>query len=153
MKTNRQANIITDKQESKKNVKYSKELEEFEIVGFIKSQPDLLRQLRMNYETKIFGPGHKLSVGKSDAKHGSYDIFGARICYYYNARREEDFINFLVAKFFEINPNPDSEIRKVFTRILHNYGLCWFGCRHEGKKRLYKNPVTIKNNKKHTIIR
>jgi hypothetical protein len=126
-----------------KPVKYSKELKEFETVGFIKSQPDLLKKLRMYYEPKIFGPGNKLSVGKSDAKYGLYDIFGDRICYYYDTRREDDFTNFLVAKFLEKNPNPNSEIRKVFTRLLHNYGLCWFGCRHEGKKRFYKNQTRI----------
>ena len=120
-----------------KRFKYSKELKEFEIVGFVKSQPDILRRLRMYYEPKIFCPGHKLSVGRADAKYGTYDIFGDKICYYYDIRREDDFINFLVKIFLEKNPDPDSEIRKVFTRLLHNHGLCWFGCVHEGKKKFY----------------
>jgi hypothetical protein len=93
----------------------------------------------MRYEPKIFSPGNKLSIGRNDAKYGLYDIFGDKMCYYYDARREDDFTDFVVAKFLEKNPDPDSEIRKAFTRLLHNYGLCWFGCSHEGKKRFYKN--------------
>lgn len=64
-----------------KPVKYSKELKEFETVGFVKSQSDLLRQLRMHYGRylKIFCPGNKLSIGRSDAKYGTYEIFGDRL--------------------------------------------------------------------------
>ena len=122
-----------------KPVKYSKELKEFETIGFVKSQSDLLNQLRRHYGRylKIFCPGKKLSIGRSDAKYGTYEIFGDKMCYYYDIRREDDFINFLVTKFLEKNPDPNSEIRKVFTRLLHNHGLCWFGCLHGGKKRFY----------------
>lgn len=125
----------------RKPTKYSKELKEFEINGFVKSsdESDLLTQLRRHYGRylKKFSAGHNISIGTAGAKYGSYDLFGDRICYYYDIRKEENFIDFLVKKFLEKNPDPNSEIRKVFTRILHTYGLCWFGCIHRGKKRFY----------------
>ena len=122
----------------KKSVKYSKELKEFETVGFVKSRSDLLQRLRVYYGRylKIFCPAKRRSLGRNYAKYGSYELFGDKICYYYDVRREDEFINFLVNKFLEENPEPDSNIRKVFTGLLHNYGLCWFGCRHEVKKEL-----------------
>lgn len=122
-----------------KPIKYLKEFEEFETVGFVKSQPGLLNQLRRRYGTclKIFCPGNSLSIGKGDAKYGVYHILGDRMCYYYHAEKEDDFVNFLVKKFLEKNPGHNSEVRKAFTRVLHYYGLCWAGCVHEGKKRFY----------------
>jgi hypothetical protein len=42
-------------------------------------------------------------------------------------------VDFLVEMFYEKNPNPDVEIRKVFTRLLHLHRLHWFGYRHVGK--------------------
>lgn len=43
-----------------------------------------------------------------------------------NIRRDKEFIEFLVKKFFDENPEPDKEIRKIFTRILHYHNtLVW----------------------------
>lgn len=126
----------------RKPIKYLLHFEEFETKGFIKTpgESDLLVQLRWRYGKylKIFNAGHNISIGRTGAKYGSYDIFGSKLCYYYDKRREKDFINFLVEKFFEKNPDADSDIRKVFTRVLHSHGLCWFGCVH-GKLRAFRH--------------
>ena len=83
---------------------------EFDTAYFVKSQPDLLRQLRR------------------------HEMFGDKICYYYDIIREDDFINFLVKKSLEKNPDPNREMRKVFMKLLHNHGLCWFGYIHLDKR-------------------
>lgn len=126
----------------RKPIKYLPFIKEFETNGFIEApgESDILWQLRWRYSKylKIFNVGHNISIGRSGARYGPYDIFGSKVCYYYDNRRKNDFIDFLVKKFFEKNPEPDSEIRKVFTRILHAYGLCWFGCVHSSKPRAFK---------------
>lgn len=131
-------------------IKYARELEEFKTKGFIKAigQSDFLAQLRERYAEylRIFAAGNNNSVGKIGA-YGSFDIFGNRICYYYDKRKENDFVDFIVEKFFEKNPEPNMEIRKVFTRILHQHGLCWAGCIHTGKPKIHwDKPEDIEEN-------
>jgi hypothetical protein len=36
----------------------------------------------------------------------------------------------LEAKFVETNPDTPKQLRKVFTRFMHNFGLHWSGCQH-----------------------
>lgn len=118
---------------------YLESIDEFENNGFIKciSENYGLKKLRERYgeHLKIFNSGHNISIGRAGAKYGTYEIFGGKTCYYYDIRREKEFVNYLVDRFYNNNPNPDKEIRKVFTRILHAHRLHWFGCRHSGKNR------------------
>lgn len=123
-------------------MEYSQEIHglicEFETKGFVKtphSRNTVLNRLRYQYGEylRIFRAGCNNSVGKASAKYGVYDVFGNKISYYYDIRKKDKFVNFLVEMFHEKNPNPDMEIRKVFTRLLHTHRLHWFGCRHVGK--------------------
>lgn len=128
---------------------YLSEIDEFEINGFIKSPGNsyILTRLRIHHGEylRIFNAGFNISAGRTGSKYGIYDVFGDRICYYYDIRREKEFVDFLVKKFYEKNPNPDSGIRKVFTRILHSHKLHWFGCVHEGKDRCDKSTIELGN--------
>lgn len=96
---------------------------------------------------RIFNVGCHISVGRTGAKYGTYDIFGDRICYYYDIRRKKEFVDFLIGKFYEKNQNPDADIRCVFTRILHTHKLHWFGCRHDGKDRYDVSKIDTRNMK------
>ena len=113
---------------------------EFETKGFIEPPSNssyILNKLRDQYREylKIFNSGFGVSAGRTGSRYGTYDIFGDRICYYYDIRKEKEFVNHLVKKFYDNNPVPDKEIRKVFTRILHIHRLHWYGCRHSAKIR------------------
>ena len=134
---------------------YLELMDEFEIKGFVKcpSGNQSLNKLREQYGEylKIFNSGYNISVGRTGAKYGTYDIFGDRTCYYYDIRKEKEFVNYLVEKFYEKNPDPDKEIRKVFTRILHIHRLHWFGCRHGGKIRYDINKTELNNSKEYDL--
>jgi hypothetical protein len=111
---------------------------EFETEGFVKTPHNknaVLNRLRSQHaeHLRIFRAGCNNSVGKACAKYGVYDVFGNKICYYYDIRKKDKFVNLLVEIFYEKNPNPGVEIRKVFTRLLHLHRLHWFGCCHAGK--------------------
>jgi hypothetical protein len=122
-----------------RKINYLPDVYEFETEGFVKSSRNktVLNRLRSQYGTylRMFNAGCNNSIGRSGAKYGSYDIFGNKICYYYDIRKESEFVDFLTRLFYENNPDPDEEIRKVFTRILHLHKLHWLGCRHSGKYR------------------
>lgn len=124
-------------------------IEEIEAKGFVETPNNssyVLIKLRerLGENLKIFNAGFNISVGRTGARYGTYDIFGDRICYYYDIRRDKEFVDFLIKKFFDKNPDPDKEIRKIFTRILHYYRLHWFGCCHSGKSRYGKNVEKLK---------
>ena len=135
-----------------KNIKkhLSDVIGEFETKGFIESQSDsyILARLRNQYREylKIFSSGFGVSAGRTGSKYGIYDIFGNRICYYYDSRKESQFVDHLVKKFYDKNPVPDKEIRKVFTRILHVHRLHWYGCRHSAKIRYDVKEVQLNSN-------
>lgn len=121
---------------------YLTTIEEFETKGFVESPYNasyILKKLRQKFgeNLKLFNTGYNLAIGRTGAKYGTYDIFGKRLCYYYDVRRNKEFVDFLVNKFFDKNPEPDKEIRKSFTRILHSHRLHWFGCVHSGKTRYH----------------
>lgn len=96
----------------------------FETKGFVESFSNqyLLNILRERYNQyfKVFDAGCKISAGRL-TKYGAYT-------YYYDKRREKQFVDFLVNNFYTQNPDPDSDLRSSFTRILHIHGLCWGGC-------------------------
>lgn len=122
-----------------RNIKYLPEVHEFETEGFVKSSHNstVLDRLRSQYGKylKTFNAGNNNSIGRSGARYGSYDVFGSRICYYYDIRKEGKFVDFITKLFYDNNPSPNEEIRKVFTRVMHVHGLHWFGCRHQGMRR------------------
>lgn len=115
-------------------------IEEFRSKGFVKcisKNNQGLIKLRELYgeHLKILNFGNKISAGRTGSKYGIYEIFGNKICYYFDERRSKEFVNYLVEIFYDKNPNPDKEIRKAFTRMLHAHRLHWFGCVHSGKPR------------------
>lgn len=121
---------------------------EFENKGFVASfsNPYLLDKLRKRYNQyfKIFDGGCKISAGRL-TKYGIYEIFGEKIKYYYDIRREDEFINFLVNRFYKQNPNAGPDIQSSFTRILHSHGLCWAGCVfHNSNIDIKKFKYTVK---------
>jgi hypothetical protein len=108
-------------------------VQEFETKGFIKHIDGyLLPILRNSYGRylRIFNSGYNVSAGRSGAKYGTYEVFGERICYYYDYRKEKEFTNHLVDIFYRKNPIPDIGAKKSFTRLLHAHGLHWAGCIH-----------------------
>lgn len=106
-------------------------IKEFESKGFVESFSNryLIRKLRKRHNQyfKIFDGGCKTSAGRL-TKCGIYQIFGKRIIYYYDIRRKQEFVDFLINKFYGHNLEPGKELKSQFTRILHSHGLCWSGC-------------------------
>lgn len=113
-----------------------REIEEFISLGFARSTDALLRYMRRNDDSctshiRIFRPGVSARAGRQGSTtYTSSDIFGCTfgLLYLYDIRRKEEFVDFLVDKFIASNPNPDTGIRKAFTRILHTNKLHWKGC-------------------------
>lgn len=106
-------------------------IEEFKDKGFVESFSnhhflDILRERYAQY-FKVFDAGHKISAGRL-TRRGVYEIFGKRMIYYYDRRREDEFVDFLVDKFYTNNPDASQDIQSSFTRVLHIHGLCWAGC-------------------------
>ena len=115
------------------------DVQELNEKGFAKTSGRLLYYMRNNDvpNIKIFRAGGRVSSGsKGSIKYSFSDIFGDRHTYCFDIRRKKEFVDFLVAKFFMVNEDPDSNIRKVFTRLLHQHGLHWDECRC-GKKNKY----------------
>lgn len=115
-------------------------INEFEEKGFVPSDVNLRKILRYHGEQfKIFNSG-------TNPKYASYEIFGdSYFIYYYDTRREKEFVDFLVEKFYDKNPSPNREMKAAFTRILHHHNLCWHGCYHTGKKTLKDEEEAINN--------
>ena len=108
------------------------EIQELNQKGFARMSRRLLYYIRINNMPyiKFFRIGMTATSGsKGSIKYSSLDIFGDRHEYCFDIRRKKEFVDFLVAKFFVVNENPDMSIRKVFTRILHHHGLHWGECR------------------------
>lgn len=115
-------------------------IDEFERNGFVRGHGGtVLNILRKEYSDRYrrFDSGNNNAVGRSGGRYGSYDIFGDRMCYYYDIERKEEFVRFLVERFYGQNPlargdgeGEGSEMRKIFTRMLHDHGMCWDRCRH-----------------------
>lgn len=108
------------------------ELEEFESRGFIQhsGNVNLLRRLRVQYGEyfRMFKSGTRGCGCCPSSRHGSWNIFGHHLYYYYDIRKKEDFVKFLTEKFYNKNPLPDTNIRREFTRLLHYHGLHWEEC-------------------------
>lgn len=115
------------------------EIQELNKKGFARISSRLLYYIRTNYmsDIKFFRPGSITTSGsKGSIKYSSSDVFGDHHAYCFDIKRKKEFVDFLVGKFFRVNGDPGSGIRKVFTRILHQHGLHWDECRC-GKKNKY----------------
>lgn len=109
----------------------STKIKEFESTGFTKSSPVLLNYTRnkKDINVRIFRYGATARAGrKGTIRYSSIDIFGERIVYIYNIEHKDNFVDFIVDKFLNKNPDPDKGIRSAFTRALHLNGLHWYGC-------------------------
>lgn len=130
-----------------KNPRYAnKLLKEFEDKGFVPSFSNsrFLSKLRERYSYKVFNAGCKISAGRL-SKYGIYEVFGKRMTYYYDIKRKDEFVNFLVEKFYSQNPDASSDLQGSFTRLLHIHGLCWAGCvLHNSAINIRKFKNTIK---------
>lgn len=72
------------------------------------------------FDSKIGGSS------QGSMKYSIRDILGENnYMYYFNIDNTEKFVNFLVKKFYEKNPNPEKGLKKAFTRLLHLHGLHW----------------------------
>lgn len=115
------------------------EIQEFNEKGFVRISKRLLYYIRINNisDIKFFRPGSiNPAGGTRSIRYSSSDIFGDHHAYCFDIKRKKEFVDFLVEKFFIANEHPDSGIRKVFTRILHQHRLHWEECTC-GKKNKY----------------
>jgi hypothetical protein len=116
-----------------KNV--SNEIIEFEMIGFARPSDKLLDYIRgNNILVKIF---NSTKTKGSNRKNGPIKIFGDYYRYYYKIEFQKEFVDFLVEKFYKNNPDPDPNIKKAFTRILHDNGLHWEWCCHARDRHKY----------------
>lgn len=86
-------------------------------------------------DIRFFRSGSVSTSGKGSIKYSSSDIFGDRHAYCFDIKRKKEFVDFLVTKFFKVNKDPDDNIRKAFSRILHQHGLHWEECRCRKKNK------------------
>ncbi len=117
------------------------DIQELNKKGFVRISSRLLYHIRINAmsDIKFFRPGSITTSGsKGSIKYSSADIFGDHHAYCFDIKRKKEFVDFLVGKFLRVNEDPDSGIRKVFTRILHQHGLHWDECTCD-KKNKYDN--------------
>ena len=131
-----------DKSCMKKNV--PEEIIEFEIIGFSRASDKLLDYIRKNnILVKIFNSTKTKGANRSN---GPIKVLGEYYRYYYKIECKKEFVDFLVEKFYRINPDSDQSIQKAFTRILHNNGLHWKGCCRDNRdaniKMVYKKWYT-----------
>lgn len=117
------------------------DIDEFEKYGFIRStrSSGTINKLRLSHGEyfRIF-KSSIIDTMSRNPKYSACDVFGETFVFCYDERREQEFINFLVDKFYEKNPQPSRGVRTAFTRILHQHNLCWQGCHHPGKKAIGK---------------
>jgi len=122
---------------------YMPEIEEFKSKGFIQNSGNmnLLIRLRVQYGEyfRIFKTGTHGCGYCNTSKNSSLNIFGHRLHYYYDIRRKDDFVKYLVEKFYKKNPMADRYTRREFTMLLHSHGLCWKECYCEVEKNKKEN--------------
>ena len=126
----------------------SEEIKMFIEKGYARASATLLYRLRNNpigIEIRFFDPKAGNSKSLGSIKYSSRDILGDVYSYYFDTERTENFINFLVGKFYEKNQNPDIGLKKAFTRLLHSHRLHWSE-EYTGKKK--KNLKQDKKNKR-----
>ena len=124
----------------RKNV--PEEIIEFETIGFSRRSEKLLDYIRKNnILVKIFNSTKTKGANRSK---GPIKVIGEYYKYYYKIEYKKEFVDFLVRKFYRINPDPDLSIKRAFTRILHNNGLHWAGCCRDNRRYQIKYKMTYK---------
>ncbi|MEM0118553.1 MAG: hypothetical protein QXV32_08895 [Conexivisphaerales archaeon] len=64
-----------------------------------------------------------------DIDFSYFDYFGKSIRAYFLEEKKQEFVTYLVSEFLKHNNMlPEADIRRSFTHMLHDYGLCWEGC-------------------------
>lgn len=111
---------------------------EFVEQGYAKSSPILLYNLRNNKEFQtmnirffVTNMGHR---SQGSIKYSGIDMLGESCKYYFDMDKKENFVDFLVKKFYEKNPSPEMGLKKTFTRLLHLNKLHWSE-EYTGKKK------------------
>jgi hypothetical protein len=111
----------------------------FREIGYARSDPILLSNLRNNQEFQTMNIRHFVNNmgyhSHGSIKYTSVDILGEKFKYYFDMDRKENFVDFLVKKFYEKNPNPEMGLKKAFTRLLHLNKLHWSE-EYTGKKKV-----------------
>jgi radical SAM protein with 4Fe4S-binding SPASM domain len=103
-----------------KGFAYSYELPSRSLSRLLRKHPELWGRV------KIFDSSRS-THGDIDYSH--FDYFGRSIRAYFLEDRKEDFVSSIVSEFLKHNNmSPDPDIRRSFTHMLHDYGLCWEGC-------------------------
>lgn len=119
------------------------EIRTLKDIGYVRSSSRLLYHIRTKnqdlkgIEIRFFDP----RIGSSSLgsiKYSCWDILGERHIYYFDIEKKEKFVNFLVNKFYEKNPDPERGLKKAFTRLLHLHRLHWPG-EYIGRNKLGMN--------------
>lgn len=86
----------------KNYVDYVDEIKEFNEKGFARISSRFLYYIRTNNisDIKFFKVGTTNSGKRGSIKYSSLDVFGDRYDYCFDIRRKKEFVDFLVAKFF-----------------------------------------------------
>jgi hypothetical protein len=117
---------------TKLSVQTLKEIEDLNKKGFVKASNSLRRFIRKNMieytNIKIFRSGISSGGSIGSIKFTSHDIFGDHESYYYDIKKDKEFVDHLVNKFLMKNPDPDKGLKSAFSRLLHTNHLHWFGC-------------------------
>jgi hypothetical protein len=102
-------------------------IEKFENNGYAEASLGLLRYIRQNnILIRIFNCAKNKGTNRI---YGARILFGGYRKYYYNIEYKDKFVDFIVKKFYQNNPDPGPGIRTAFTRTLHQNGLHWEGCK------------------------
>lgn len=102
------------------------DITEFELMGFAGASSRLLVYIRRHYMLiRIFSNARSKGANRS---YGSGKVFGDYRKYYYKIDYKDEFVEFLVKKFYENNPDPCPGLKMAFTRMLHQNRLHWKGC-------------------------
>jgi hypothetical protein len=92
----------------------------------------------------VFQSGRGYGKGRGGTRYSSLDIFGETISTWYEPENPKEFVESLVRKFYAKNPDPSPEIRRAFTRLLHQHNLHWEGEGVEpNRKRIPKDVLDI----------
>ncbi|MHB2035397.1 MAG: hypothetical protein ACYCPW_01455 [Nitrososphaerales archaeon] len=98
----------------------------------------LVDPLYFNHPARLFQIRGVISAAhKGATKYSSIDLFGRRkLGESYYVLNWEKFSKFIGQKlevmFRATNPAPSKNMKTAFTRFMHNFGLHWTGCNHQG---------------------
>lgn len=118
--------MIPNCKEDIKDIEDIDDIVEFEKIGFYRASLRLLAYIRKHeILVRIFNNARSKGSNRS---FGSGKIFGDYRKYYYKIDHKDEFVEFLVKKFYENNPDPAPGLKMAFSRMLHQNRLHWKGC-------------------------